>query len=168
MKKFRTRRHVPHSAAEMFALVRDVESYPKFVPLCEGLRVRRRSESAPGVETLTAEMQVGFKAICENYTSKVVCDINRLDIHVTHIDGPFRVLDNRWRFIDEAPGPDGRPRSIVDFAIEYEFKSFALGLLMGAFGESVGVAMDGFVEHRAHQQPKRKAFELIFDGEIDD
>jgi len=34
MKSFRNRRQVGHSAAEMFALVSDVESYPKFVPLC--------------------------------------------------------------------------------------------------------------------------------------
>jgi coenzyme Q-binding protein COQ10 len=147
MKKFRTRRHVAHSAAEMFALVKDVESYPKFVPLCEGLRVRRRNESAPGVETLIAEMQVGFRAICEKYASKVVCDANRLDIHVTHIDGPFRVLDNRWRFVDEAPGPDNRPRSIVEFAIEYEFKSFALGLVMGAmFDKAVQSYADAFAK----------------------
>ena len=59
MKSFRTRRHVSHSAADMFALVCDVESYPKFVPLCEGMKVRRRSETAPGVVELVADMQVG-------------------------------------------------------------------------------------------------------------
>ena len=94
MKSFRTRRHVSHSAADMFALVCDVESYPKFVPLCEGMKVRRRTETAPGVVELVADMQVGFKAICERYSSKVICDANRFEVKVDYIDGPFRKLDN--------------------------------------------------------------------------
>lgn len=132
MKSFRNRRHVPHSAREMFALVCDVESYPLFVPLCEGIRIRRRSEIAPGVEVLFVEMQVGFKAICERYVSRVCCDSNKLDIRVECAEGPFRKLDNRWTFRDESGAGETAPRSNVDFFIAYEFKSMALGLLMGA------------------------------------
>jgi coenzyme Q-binding protein COQ10 len=132
MKSFRNRRHVPHSASEMFALVRDVETYPQFVPLCEGIRIRRRSEIAPGVEVLFVEMQVGFKAICERYVSRVCCDINKLEIRVECAEGPFRKLDNRWTFRDEPGTGEAAPRSSVDFFIAYEFKSVALGLLMGA------------------------------------
>ena len=132
MTTFRTRRHVAHSAQEMFALVRDVEAYPRFVPLCEGMRVRSRTETAPGVEVILAEMQVGFRAICERYTSRVTCDANKLEIHVSCLDGPFRKLDNRWSFRDEPPGANGAPRSLVDFYISYEFKNMALGLMMGA------------------------------------
>jgi coenzyme Q-binding protein COQ10 len=132
MKSFRARRHVPHSAADMFALVCDVESYPQFLPLCEGMKIRRRTQTAPGVDVLVAEMQVGFKAICERYTSRVTCDANKLEVRVEYIDGPFRKLDNRWTFRDEAPGPDGKPRSLVEFFIAYEFRSMALGLVMGA------------------------------------
>ncbi len=132
MKNFRNRRHVPHSAAEMFALVRDVESYPKFVPLCEAVHIRRRTEIAPGVEMLVADMQIGFKAICERYTSRVACDSNKLEIRVDCVEGPFRKLDNRWSFRDEPDGQGGQPRSVVDFFIAYEFKNMALGMLMGA------------------------------------
>lgn len=132
MKNFRNRRLVPHSAVEMFELVRDVESYPKFVPLCEAVRVRRRDETAPGVELLVVEMQVGFKAICERYTSRVASDANRLEIRVDCAEGPFRKLDNRWSFREETPGPEARPRSSVDFYIAYEFKNIALSMLMGA------------------------------------
>ncbi|MBM3577678.1 MAG: type II toxin-antitoxin system RatA family toxin [Alphaproteobacteria bacterium] len=132
MKSFRNRRHVPHTAQEMFALVCDVESYPKFVPLCEAIRIRRRSEIAPGVELLFVEMQVGFKAICERYVSRVCCDSNKLDIRVECTEGPFRKLDNRWTFRDEPGASGAASKSTVDFFIAYEFKSAALGLLMGA------------------------------------
>ncbi len=131
----------------MFALVCNVEAYPQFVPLCEGLKLRRRSEIAPGVVELVAEMQVGFKAICERYTSRVTCDANRLEVKVGYIDGPFRKLDNRWTFREEAPGPDGRARSIIDFFIAYEFKSVALGLVMGAmFDKAFQKYADAFVK----------------------
>jgi coenzyme Q-binding protein COQ10 len=156
MKSFRTRRHVSHSAAEMFALVCDVDSYPQFVPLCESMKVRRRSEIAPGVVELTAEMQIGFKAICERYTSRVTCDSNRLEVRVGYIDGPFRKLDNRWSFREEAPGPDGRARSIVDFFIAYEFKSVALGLVMGAmFDRAFQKYADAFAK-RADEVYRRR------------
>ena len=34
-------RHVPHSAAQMLALVADVDTYPQFIPHCERMEVRR-------------------------------------------------------------------------------------------------------------------------------
>jgi coenzyme Q-binding protein COQ10 len=136
MKSFRNRRRVSFSAEDMFALVRDVESYPKFVPLCEAMRIRRRSEVAEGIEVIIAEMQVGFKAICERFASRVTCDSNKREILVEYIDGPFRKLENRWSFRDEPPSENGAPCSVVDFYIYYEFKSRALGLVMGAMFDS--------------------------------
>ena len=110
----------------MFDLVADVERYPEFVPLCESLRVVRRAQSGEGIETIVAAMSVGYKAIRESFTSRVELDHPRLRIDVEYVDGPFKYLENRWTFRDT---PDG---SEVGFYINYEFKSFALGLLMGA------------------------------------
>ena len=42
MPQFDTSRRIDHSAANMFALVADVERYPEFVPLCESLVVKSR------------------------------------------------------------------------------------------------------------------------------
>jgi coenzyme Q-binding protein COQ10 len=123
---FRTTRRVAHTPQEMFDLVADVEHYPAFVPLCEELRVRRRVQSGEGVETLVAEMAVGYKAISERFTSRVTLDRPRLRILVEYVNGPFSYLENRWSF---AAAPGG---SDVEFYITYEFKSRALGLLMGA------------------------------------
>ena len=151
MKSFRDRRLVNHSAAEMFALVSDVESYPKFVPLCEAMRVRRRTPLGEGVEVIVAEMQVGFRAICERFTSLVTCNTAKREIHVEYIDGPFKKLDNRWSFREEAPGPDGRARCSVEFFIAYEFRNAALGLLMGAmFDAAFHKYADAFIK-RAEQ-----------------
>lgn len=132
MKRYHTKKIVPHSSSDMFHLVSDVENYPSFVPLCEKMRVKSRQTTAPGVVTIVAEMTVGFKAVCERYSSKVVCDANNYEINVSAIDGPFRHLKTCWRFTQTKDEDVALRRCLVDFTIEYEFKSLALGLIMGA------------------------------------
>jgi coenzyme Q-binding protein COQ10 len=126
MPTFRSTRPVRHSATQMFDLVADVERYPDFLPLCESLRVLRRTQSGEGVETLVAAMSVGYKAIRESFTSRVTLDRPRLRVLVEYVDGPFKYLENRWTF---RPMPAGCE---VEFYINYEFRSVALGLLMGS------------------------------------
>jgi coenzyme Q-binding protein COQ10 len=126
MSKFRTKRRVQHSAAEMFALVADVESYPKFLPLCRDLRLRETRDSEDGKRVLVADMEVGYKAIRETFTSRVTCDPARLEILVEYVDGPFKHLENKWHFVETGPHS-----CIVEFDIAYEFRSRALALLVG-------------------------------------
>jgi coenzyme Q-binding protein COQ10 len=127
MPRFTTKRRVRHSAADMFNLVADVERYPEFVPLCRGMKIRRRVASGEGVETLTAEMTVAYKLIRETFTSRVTLDRPHLRILVEYLDGPFNDLDNRWTF-----RPLGEHACEVEFFIAYEFRSRTLGLVMGA------------------------------------
>jgi coenzyme Q-binding protein COQ10 len=143
MPSFRTTRQVRHSPMEMFGLVADVEQYPEFVPLCEDLRVRRRAQSGEGIETLVAEMRVGYKAISETFTTRVTLDEPRLRILVEYVEGPFSFLENRWTF---KPDPAG---CTVEFYITYEFKSFALRMLMGAMFERAFAKFADAFEARA-------------------
>ena len=126
MPSFDTMRRVQHSAADMFDLVSDVETYPQFLPLCTALRVISRTQDGDD-QVFVAEMQVGYKAIRETFKTRVACEREKKHILVEYIDGPFRYLKNSWVFRDAA---DGRG-SHVDFHIEYEFKNRMLGLLMG-------------------------------------
>ena len=126
MPRFSTTRRVRHPAAEMFDLVADVDSYPQFVPLCHKMNVRRRTPRADGTEVLVAEMTVAYKFIRETFTSRVTLDRANLAILVEYLDGPFRELENRWTF-----RPIDARTCNVEFFIAYEFRSHALGLLMG-------------------------------------
>ena len=126
MPKFETRRIVKHSPDRMYALVADVERYPQFLPLCEGLVVRSR-KARDGKELLVADMTVGYKAIRETFTTQVLLNKAERIIDVKYIDGPFKYLDNRWSF--EAMGEGG---CSVNFFIDYEFKSRILGAVMGS------------------------------------
>ncbi len=126
MPQFETRRPVPQSPDQMFALVADVEKYPEFLPLCDGLVVRSRKER-DGKALLVADMTVGYKAIRETFTTQVLLNPAGRAIDVKYLDGPFKYLDNRWRFNEL---PDGG--SEVHFFIDYEFKSRILGAVMGS------------------------------------
>lgn len=144
MPSFNTTHRVRHSAAEMFELVADIESYPRFVPLCRALRVRRRTESE-GILTLIADMEVGYKAIRETFTSRVTCERLAGKILVEYIDGPFKHLENRWIFHDRDEGKS----CLVEFRISYEFKSRALGLLMGGMFDTAFRKFTEAFENRA-------------------
>lgn len=131
MQNFRTSRTVAHSAEEMFALVGDVEAYPKFLPLCEAMKVRRR-ELRDGKPVFVADMTIAYKMLRETFTSRVMLDHPALTIRVDYVDGPFKHLENRWTF-----RPTGPRTCEVDFFIEWELRSRTLSLLVGAVFERV-------------------------------
>jgi coenzyme Q-binding protein COQ10 len=126
MPQFTTRRQVRHAASDMFDLVADVERYPEFVPLCRSLKVRKRIAERAGVEVLIADMTVAYKLVRESFVSRVTLDRPNLQILVEYIEGPFKLMENRWSF-----RPNGEGACEVEFFITYEFRSRTLGLLMG-------------------------------------
>ena len=127
MPTFQTSRRVQHSAEDMFDLVADVEKYPRFVPLCQSLKVRGRRELEDGRVVLISDMTVAYKVFSETFASRVTLDRAQRQIIVEYLEGPFRHLENRWDF-----KPVGEDRCDVGFFITYEFRSRTLGSLMGA------------------------------------
>ena len=140
MPSFEMTRRVPFTAKQMFAVVADVERYPEFLPLCEGLHVRTREETTQGT-VLIATMSVGYRSIRESFTSRVTLRPERNEIEVAYLDGPFTHLDNRWRFSDATGGSD------IHFFIDYAFASRMLAALMGAvFDKAVRRYTEAFEE----------------------
>jgi len=146
MPQFSTKRRVQHSASDMFALVADVERYPQFVPLCQSLRVRRRTQEGEGKEVIVADMTVAYKFISETFTSRVTLERDRLEILVEYLEGPFQRLNNRWTF-----RPLGEAACEVEFFIAYEFRSRTLGMLMGAMFEAAFRRFSSAFEQRADE-----------------
>ena len=128
----------------MFDLVADVERYPEFVPLCRALKVRQRISEPEGVEILVADMTVAYKFVREAFTSRVTLDHPNLQILVEYLEGPFRNLENRWSF-----HPTGEHTCEVEFFISYEFRSRALGLLMGSMFDAAFRRFAAAFERRA-------------------
>jgi coenzyme Q-binding protein COQ10 len=123
---FETKRRVPFTAQQMYAVVADVEHYPEFLPMCTGLRITSRQETAEGT-VLVATMSVGYKAIRESFTTRVTLNPSVPRVDVSYLNGPFSHLTNRWLFVDL-----GQRASEIDFYITYQFRSAMLGALVGA------------------------------------
>jgi coenzyme Q-binding protein COQ10 len=153
MPSFETSRRVRHTAEQMFALVSDVEAYPKFLPLCTGLRVRHRSDEGE-TRIFVADMQVGYKAIRETFTTKVVCERSDLRILVKYIDGPFKYLENSWSFRDVGEGD-----CLVAFSITYEFRSRMLAVLMGGMFDMAFHRFSEAFERRADEVYGRRSIQ---------
>jgi len=106
------------------------------------LRVKSR-EHVKERDVILAEMSVGYGALRERYTSRVVLDpINRA-IDVMQTDGPFRVLENRWRFTPNSES------CRIDFAIKFEFRSKLLNAVASRAFERVVLKMADAFEARA-------------------
>ena len=146
MPQFRTTRRVRHSAGDMFDLVADMERYPEFVPLCQSMKVRRRTSGAEGIETVVADMTVAYKLIRETFTSRVTLDRANLQILVEYLNGPFSRMQNRWDF-----HPAGERACEVEFFISYQFKSRVLAMLMGAMFDAAFRRFSEAFERRADQ-----------------
>lgn len=129
------KRFAPFTPSEMFELVRDVGKYPQFLPWCSDARVGELQRAQDGREFFDAELCVDYKALRERFFSRVFLDRENLKIEIGYLDGPFRMLNNRWAFLSKEEG--GIKGVEVDFFIEFAFRSRLLGLVAGpVFGEA--------------------------------
>jgi coenzyme Q-binding protein COQ10 len=132
-------RVLPYRPDQLFDLVGEVARYPEFVRWITSMDVGVVSEPEPDVTVLDAEASVGFSFLKERFSTRVKRDANRHQIDVSLIQGPFKRLYNRWRFL---PHPDGTQ---VVFDIDFEFKSRLLdGLLRANFNTAVDKLMQSF------------------------
>jgi coenzyme Q-binding protein COQ10 len=99
-----------------------------------------------GKEVIVADMTVAYKLVRETFTSRVTLDRANLEILVEYLEGPFRRLNNRWRF-----RPVGERVCDVEFYIAYEFRSRTLGMLMGAVFDAAFRRFASAFEKRADQ-----------------
>src|SRR6266540_4371777 len=137
MPHFQSKRHVNHSANEMFDLVADVERYSAFVPLCESNVIRSREKCAE-IEILMTEMTVVYELFRESFLSRVTLDRANGRIVVESVDGPLRELETHWTFRARDDGSCD-----VGFYLSYQLASRTLALLMGAVFDA---AFSRFVE----------------------
>ena len=108
-------------------------------PWCTATRIKRRQDNI-----VWADLAVGFKVFRETFTSKVT--LERPDsIHVEYLDGPFRYLNNHWKFLRQ---PDGT--TIVDFYVDFEFRSRILQRAIGVLFEEAVRRMVAAFEARAN------------------
>jgi coenzyme Q-binding protein COQ10 len=137
------------SPEQMYALVADVASYPKFLPWCAAARINRR-RPIDGGEVMEADLVISFKVFRESFGSRVTLRPGAMTIGTEYIDGPFRHMRSTWAFRPPPPGAEGGCE--VEFLVDFEFRN---AILQGIIGLVFNDAMQRIV--RAFE---RRAAEL--------
>ena len=106
---------LPYTALDMYRLVRDVPSYPQFLPWCSDSAVLEEDD-----QQQLASLWVTVGGLTQQFTTR-----NRLVpgelLTMSLVDGPFRSLRGEWRF--ESLGEAG---SKVGLSLSFEFSSVLL------------------------------------------
>ena len=130
---------VPFTPDQLFEMVSDVQSYPKFLPWCVGARIRSADD-----ELIVADLMIGYKLLRERFTSRVTLDRAKMKIETEFTDGPFKFLRNQWEF---KSCPEGCQ---IVFLVEFEFRSTVLQKLVSVLFNEVVLRMVSAFEKRAY------------------
>ncbi len=126
---------VPHSPEQMFDLVNDVESYPRFLPWCRRARVL-----SSGEHEVRARIEMAKGALHRSFTTRNELEPGRR-IRVRLEDGPFSRLEGDWHF-----DPDDSGGCRVSLDLEYEFAGRVLSAVIGPiFNQIAQTMVDSFV-----------------------
>jgi len=120
-------RKLPYTAQQMYDLVADVASYPKFLPWTAAARVRSTQAQDDGSILMEADLVISFKVFRERFGSRVVLWPEDKRIETEYLDGPFKYMISNWRFKDIEGGCE------VQFDVDFEFKNMLLQKAAGLF-----------------------------------
>jgi coenzyme Q-binding protein COQ10 len=129
---------VPYSAREMFDLVADIPSYPKFLPWCGGARVLSREEDA-----VIASIDIAYHGVHKTFTTRNLLQHGKM-MEIRLLDGPFSYLQGFWRFaaLDEHA-------SRVSLDLEFEVANRLISVVLTPVFSSLANQLVDSFHHRA-------------------
>ncbi|MHA6345812.1 type II toxin-antitoxin system RatA family toxin [Roseivivax sp. CAU 1761] len=115
---------LPYTAQQMYDLVADVGSYPKFLPWCAAARIRSVEDRGES-RVMLADLVISFKVFRETFGSRVTLWPEAKKIDTEYLDGPFRHMESNWSFRDVERGCE------VSFYVDFEFRNAMLRSIIG-------------------------------------
>ncbi len=126
---------VAHSAAQLYALIVDVERYPQFLPWCVAARVAQREP-----ESMVASLSIRRGLLRADFTTRNAMTPDRA-VGMTLVSGPFRSLEGRWTLT-----PLGDEGCSVELRMRFELANrVSAALLEPLFEETAASLVDAFV-----------------------
>jgi len=133
MKRIARSAIVEHSAGRMFALVDDIESYPRFLPWCRAASVDERTP-----EWVRATLRVGMRGLNQTFSTRNELHApEAMDMRL--VKGPFRHFAASWRF-----KPLSAQACSVEFSLEYEMAGPLAKMLEPLFDHIADTMVDAF------------------------
>jgi ribosome-associated toxin RatA of RatAB toxin-antitoxin module len=131
---------VPHTPAQMFALVEDVERYPEFLPGVVGAKlVEAREQEQVG------RLEMEKAGVREQFTTRnTLTRPERIDMHL--LNGPFRSLEGVWTFVPILE--DGVIKGTrVGLTVRFEFRNPLTSMLLSRSFEGIFASLiDSFTK----------------------
>ena len=148
MKQVRKSVLLWYSPNEIYRLVTDIERYPEFLPWCERVEILARDAQA-----VTARLHLAYSGLRHAFTTKNM-QVPDESVHIGLVDGPFSLLDGRWRFVSlPLAGSAGAadPACKIEFEMRYAFSNPILeAAISPVFDRIANTFVDSFV-HRAEK-----------------
>ena len=133
MKRIARSAIVEHSAGEMFSLVDDIESYPRFLPWCRAAQVDERT-----AQWVQATLSVGMRGLNQTFSTRnELHPPEAMDMRL--LKGPFRHFAAAWRF-----KPLSAQACSVEFSLEYAMAGPLARMLEPLFDHIADTMVDAF------------------------
>ena len=136
MPTIRRNARAPYTTEQMFDLVNDIESYPKFLHWCRGARIDLQRGN-----TLEATLDIGVFGFQQSFRTRNT--LSRPEgIGIDLVSGPFRQLRGEWRFLPAvSTGTD------ISLTLTFEVTLSPFGLVFAkVFEELAGAQMRAFLD----------------------
>ena len=131
---------VPYSAAQMYQLVNDVQSYPEFLPWCVDCEIHHKTD-----EEQKASLKFAKGALKVSFTTVNQLTANeRIEMHL--VEGPFHHLKGIWEFV-----PIAEDASKVTLLMEFELANPILKATLGPLFNQISDRLVSDFVKRAEQ-----------------
>ncbi len=139
MRKVSRSALVPYTAAQMYGLVKDVASYPEFLPWCHDAEVH-----VDEPDVIEASLEMRRRGISKRFRTRNPLRENET-LGIELVGGPFRHMQGGWTF--RQLGDQGCK---VALELEFEFENRATDLIFGHFFEKTcNQLVDSFTRRAA-------------------
>jgi len=128
------------SSKQMYELVNDIESYPRFLPWCSAAEIENSTD-----EALVATVSLALGKIKQSFTTRNTLQPGkRIDMDL--VRGPFKQLTGHWKFEDIE-----EHACRVQLELNFEFENKMLVLTFNKAFEYIMYALIDAFETRAIQ-----------------
>jgi len=132
---------VPYTCAEMFALVNDFASYPKFMPWCSLGELHEQEGNS-----LIASLGIKKGIISDTFTTRNHNHPPRT-INMELIEGPFEFMTGSWTFDPLGKAKLGAEKgSRISLSMHFSFKIGIVNILSKTLENDMSKMVDAFVK----------------------
>ena len=141
MPKQEESKTVRYTKDQMFDLVADIDCYDEFLPWCNNSKIINTSIEGDK-KIVIADLEIGYDQFIYTYRSEVILFNDKSQIKVKNLDGPFKYLENNWRFVEI-----NNNECEIYFDIDFELNISLLDILMKKFFDMAFQKMtEAFIE----------------------